>query len=154
MSNLEKHDATRGNKRVSRILLKIVLRSIPLVPAPDLFYELISELKSSKNTIDGKIEEANESLKQTSMLINEIEQILTERSKKLAVLREEVEKYSQLAEVEELQARAIVKQLEQAVSRGQARERWVSFIINLIAGTILFIFGIFASPFLTKLIGG
>ena len=152
MSNSEKQTLTGGSGRISKILLKILLRSLPLIPAPELFYELISELKISKKTMDSKIEEANESLKQTSRLIDEIEQILTERSKKLAVLREEVERYSKLAEVEESQARAIVYQLEKAVSKGHIKERWVSFIINIVAGLIIFFLGVFISPYLNNLL--
>lgn len=154
MSDSDPKTPTEYSGRVLRLLLKIFLRSIPIIPASALFYELITELKTSRNTIDQKIDEANESLRKTSSLIDEIEQILSERSQRLALLREEVARYSQLAEVEESRARPIVEQLERSVSKGKVQERWASFAINLIAGLILFFVGVFLSPYVNNLISG
>jgi len=132
--------------------MRALLRSMPILPGPEL-YDLIYDLKRSRNSIDEKIEKASQSLHETSELIEEIEQSLNERVEKLNSLREEVERYSQLAEVEEDKAQAIVKQLELTLNKGRNRERWVSLIINLIAGIIIFALGIFFGPTINKKLG-
>jgi ABC-type multidrug transport system fused ATPase/permease subunit len=125
---------------------------MPLLPGPEIV-NLIVDLKRSRTTIDEKIEKATQSLQEASLLIEDLEQSLTERAGKLNVLREEVEKYSQLAEVEENKANAIIQQLEVALNKGRNRERWVSLVINLIAGIIIFILGIFLGPSISKWLG-
>jgi hypothetical protein len=89
-------------------------------------------------------------LRKTSELINEIEEILNNRTQKLTILRQEVERYSQLAEVEEERAKAIVEQLELTLNKGKMQERWAGFAINIFAGLILFVFGVVFSPLLSQ----
>lgn len=85
--------------------------------------------------------------------MSELEQSLEERSEKMNFLRQEVERYSQLAEVEEEKAHAILQQLELTMNKGKNQERWVSLIINLVAGIIIFVLGILLSPSVSKLFG-
>lgn len=135
-------------------MIRAILGSLPfpIVSAPEI-YDLITDLQRSRDSIDAKIDEASESLKKTSELIDEIEQILTDRTQKLTTLRQEVERYSKLAEVEEDNARAIVQQLELALNKGKNQERWVGFIINIVAGLILFVVGVVFSPILSQWLG-
>lgn len=141
---------SRMRETTKRQIIRTLFRMLPLpLPAPEL-YDLIVDLKRSRTSLDEKIEEASESLKQTSELINEIEQILQERTMNLERLKTEVERYSQLADIEGEKAKALVEQLELALNKGKGQERWVNFAISIIAGLILFVFGVFASPKLTE----
>jgi hypothetical protein len=126
-------------------LLQILLRTLPGVPGPEI-YRLVVDLKGSRTSIDQKIEEAARSLQEASRLINDLEGTLAERAEKLNKLRTEVEKYSQLAEIEESKAKAIVQQFEAALARGRGTERWVSLAINLVAGLIIFALGVLLGP--------
>src|SRR5215813_14870964 len=108
-----------------------------------LIGDIIEELQRSRVSIDRKIELAAQSLQETSRLIAELDESLKERAEKLEQLRTEIERFSKLAEVEEGKARAVIQQLEISLNRGKNRERWVSLVINLIAGIIIFILGIF-----------
>jgi hypothetical protein len=137
-----------------RKIIRAALGSIPLpiIGAPEL-YDLITDLQRSRGSMDEKIYEASESLKKASELVDEIEQILTDRTTKLATLKQEVERYSKLAEVEEENAKAIVQQLEAALNKGKNQERWVGFIINIVAGLILFVVGVALSPALSQWLG-
>lgn len=141
-------------KSTQRKLIRAVLRILPfpIISAPEI-YDLITDLQRSRNSIDEKIDEASESLKKTYELVDEIEQILTDRTTKLTVLRQEVKRYSKLAEVEEENAKAIVQQLELALNKGKNQERWFGFFINIIAGLILFIVGVVFSPTVSQWFG-
>jgi len=132
--------------------LRVLLRSIPFIPAPEI-YDIIEGLKRSRVSMDEKIKKAYDSLQETSNLISDLEIDLKERTRKLLVLREECDRYSKLAEVEEEKVKALLQQLEFSLSKGKARERWVSFAINLAAGVIIFIIGILASPMIRRLLG-
>ncbi|MEO1445037.1 MAG: hypothetical protein AAFV46_02150 [Cyanobacteria bacterium J06635_11] len=125
-----------------------MLRSFPIPFLSPELYELIADLKQSRESIDVKIDEASDSLRKTAELIDEIEQNLKSRTQKLSALREELERYSALAEVEEEKARAIVQQIELATNSGKTKERWISFLINIGAGLLL---GLILSPAITML---
>ena len=133
-------------------IIRALLRSIPLLPGPEL-YDIIEDLKRSRTSIDEKIQRAYNSLQETSILINELEESLKERTEKLIFLRREYERYSKLAEVEEDKARALIQQLELSLGKTRNRERWVSLLISLIAGIIVFIVGILLSPIIRTWLG-
>ncbi len=138
---------------VSRSLFKLLLRSLPVVPGPELF-DLVKDLRRSRTSIDEKISNASRSLQEAATLVDDLERDLINRRDKLAQLREEVDRYSKLAEVEESKAAAIMKQLEVTLSRDRGRERWISLGINIIAGLILFLLGVVLGPKVTGLLNG
>jgi predicted nuclease with TOPRIM domain len=133
-------------------IIRALLRSLPLVPGPEL-YDIIEDLKRSRTSIDEKVQKAYDSLQETSRLIGELEESLKERTEKLNFLRQEYERYSKLAEVEEDKAKALIQQLELSLGKGRNRERWISLVINLIAGIFIFILGILLSPTIRTWIG-
>jgi predicted nuclease with TOPRIM domain len=141
-------------KSTKQKLIREALGSLPLpiIGGPEL-YDLITDLQRSRGSMDEKIDEASESLKKASELVDEIEQILTDRTTKLAVLKQEVERFSKLSEVEEENAKAIVQQLELTLNKGKNQERWVGFVINIVAGLILFVVGVVLSPALNQWLG-
>lgn len=133
-------------------IIRALLRSLPLVPGPE-FYDIIEDLKRSRTSIDEKVQKAYDSLQETSRFIGELEESLKERTEKLNFLRQEYERYSKLAEVEEDKAKALIQQLELSLGKGRNRERWISLVINFIAGIIIFILGILLSPIIRTWIG-
>lgn len=137
---------------LSKNLSRILLRMVPFVPGPEL-YDLLNDLTKSRTSLDQKITKAYDSLQETSTLISELEEGLKERVSKVEKLRQEYEHYSKLAEVEEENAKALVKQLEITIGKGKNRERIISLFLNLLAGLIVFVLGVFAGPYLTTWLG-
>jgi hypothetical protein len=105
-----------------------------ILPNPEDMRDLIT-------TIDERTKTAVDALKGASQLVSELENTLEERTIKLNTLRQEVEEYSALAAVEEEKAKVIIQRLELAINKGKGQERWVSLLINLAAGVILFVLG-------------
>lgn len=136
----------------TKYIMRALLRMFPLLPGPEL-YDIIKDLTQSRDSSSEKIEKAYNSLRETSKLISELEESLNERTKKLDILRKEYKRYSELAELGEIKARALIQQIEASLGKTRNREHWVSLIINLIAGIIVFIFGILLSPIIRTWLG-
>ena len=128
-------------------IVRLFLRTlpIPLFPGPEL-YDLVVDLRASRTEVETKVEEALESLRSASRLVSELEDTLQERTEKLEALRVEVDRMSELAAVEEEKAAPLLKELENLVDKGRGRERAVAFIINIIAGIVIFILGAVFGP--------
>jgi predicted RNase H-like nuclease (RuvC/YqgF family) len=139
-------------RSTAKRIMRVLLRPIPLLPAPEL-YDLIEDFRRSRTSIDEKIQKAFDSLQETTGLIGELEKSLKEKTKKLTSLRQEYERYSKLAEVEEEKAGALIQQLELSLGKGRKREYWVSLLINLTVGIIIFILGIWFSPIIRAWLG-
>jgi hypothetical protein len=108
--------------------------------------DIFEDLNESRTSIDNKIKKAYESLQNTSDLLEEIEILLVEKNKKLVTLREEYERLSALAQVEEDKAKAVIKQLESTLNKDRTREHWISFFLEIIAGLLVFFTGVLLSP--------
>jgi ABC-type multidrug transport system fused ATPase/permease subunit len=132
-------------KTLTNKITRIILRTMPIIPGPEL-YDLFIELKDGKKTINSKIEQAYKSLKETSSLVSDLETDLIERTEKVKELKETYEEYSKLAEIEEDKIQPLISQLEKTVGKSRNVERVVSFFINLFAGLVIFIIGIWAAP--------
>lgn len=131
---------------------RILLRMLPLAPGPEI-YDLIFDLSKLRTSPDEKVKKAYESLHETSTLISDLEDGLKERLEKVEKLKGEYDRYSALAEVEEDKAKALVAQLELTIGKGQPKERLISLFLNITAGIIVFIIGVFASPYVSKWLG-
>lgn len=131
--------------RLLNAIGKSLLNFIPLFPNGEL-HSIIKDLTKSKKSIDEKIEKALSSLNETSELINELETDLSNRVNKLNELKTTYERYSKLAEIEEEKIKPLMEQLEMTMGKGRNLERFVSFGINILAGLLLFVLGIWASP--------
>jgi hypothetical protein len=136
-------------RELLRAATRAVLRAIPVVGAPELL-DILEAAKRSRRSVDSKIEQAMAALQAASQLVDELETDLRDRTSRLNHLREEVDKYSKLAAIEEDKARALVVQLDSLLSRDRGRERWVSLAINLVAGLLIFVLGIVAGPRLAR----
>jgi predicted RNase H-like nuclease (RuvC/YqgF family) len=145
------------SKSVDRVqlfhrLARLVLRTIPFVPAPEL-YDLLTDLQKSRTELDGKVRRAVESLREASEVVAELETELSQQMGRTEHLREEYEKYSKLAQIEEEKAAALIRQLQQTVDKGKDSERWISFGINIVAGLIIFLVGVVLGPWLMRFLG-
>jgi predicted ribosome quality control (RQC) complex YloA/Tae2 family protein len=136
-------------EKLVKQMARALLRSIPLLPGPEL-YDIFDELRKSRTSLDRKVEQAATSLRETSDLISELESDLKERSEKIKILRDEIERYSKIAEVEEDKAKIILQEVQNTLNKGKNNERWVALGINLIAGILIFMLGIFVGPMLSK----
>jgi predicted RNase H-like nuclease (RuvC/YqgF family) len=137
-------------ERIIVKLLRALLDTIPFVTVSPEVYDIFEELRNSRKSLDRKVEQAAASLKETSNLISELEVDLKERSEKIKILRDEIERYSKIAEVEEDKAKVILQEVQTTLNKGKNIERWVALGINLIAGILIFILGIFTGPILSK----
>lgn len=133
----------RLRRRTKHLLLRALFRSLPIPLLTPELYDLIADLKQSRQSIDSKIEEASDSLRKTTELIREIEETLNSRAQNLSVLKDELERYSALSDIEEEKAKAVVEQIELATNKGKIKERWIGFLINIGAGLLL---GLILSP--------
>lgn len=86
-------------------------------------------------------------------MVSELEDGLKDRVTKVEKLKEEYDRYSALAEVEENKAKALVTQLELTIGKGKPRERIISLLLNIAAGILVFILGVFAGPHLKEWLG-
>ncbi len=134
---------------VRRRLWRLVLRSlpIPLIPGPEL-YDLLLELRQSRSDLDEQVSEAIESLQRSSQLVSQLEEGLRQRSERLNQLREEYERYSKLAEIEELKVEALIQQLEVTLGKERGRERWFEIAMNFFFGLVFFVAGALLSGLL------
>ncbi|RLC37219.1 MAG: hypothetical protein DRH33_06000 [Candidatus Nealsonbacteria bacterium] len=140
----------------TKYIIRGLLGTFSLGFGPDLFklsYDIIKDLKRSRTSSDEKIEKAYISLQETSKLIGELEESLNERTEKLNFLRKEYKRYSKLAEVGEDKAKALIQQLELSLGKTRNRGYWMGLLISLIAGIIVFIFGILLSPIIRTWLG-
>jgi hypothetical protein len=140
--------------RIPRItqdkLWRLLLRWIPLIPAPEI-YDLLRDVKRSQDDVDEQVTEALDSIRKTSKLVGQLEDSLKDRAMRLEELQKEHERYSQLAEMEANKAQALLTQIETTLGKNIGRERWISFGINLAAGLILFLLGVIVSDYLKHL---
>ena len=115
-----------------RKLWRLLLRSlpIPIIPSPEL-YDLLIDIRRSRSDLDQQVEEAIESLQQSSQLVSQLEQGLHEHSEKLNQLRNEYNRYSQLAEIEGKKVEALVQQLEVTLGKERGKDRWFDIVLNL-----------------------
>lgn len=114
---------------------------------------VLVDVRQSNITIEAKIRRASEAMRETSTPIGELEELLKEQPGRLTHLRGEVERYSRLASVGETKARALLHEVEITMDRGKGVERRVGFVIDVIAGPLLFVFGIWAGPHVTHWMG-
>ena len=127
-------------------MFRLFLRSIPIpfLPLPELL-DVVNALKRSRTDLDQQVTDAIESLHHSSELVSRLEDGLKERSIRLDKLREEHERYSRLAEIEEKKVEALVQQLEITLGKGRGRERLIALGLNFIVGLLFFVAGILLS---------
>lgn len=137
--------------KIAKEISQVMLLGFPFGRTTSDILGLVVTINSSQRDMDKQVEEAVQALTKSSELMSNLENSLTERAEKLSELKEEYERVSALAEITEKEGEAITKQLEMIVGNNRTRDRWMSFLINITAGLIIFVLGIFASDWIKTL---
>jgi len=132
-------------------ITRTLVKMMPMGRATNDILALVTKVNSSQRDLDRQVEEAVEALSTSTELISNLESSLEERAKKLKELKEEYQRVSSLAELTKQQGDAVAKTLEQTLGQAQNRERWIAFVINLFAGLIIFVLGVFSSDWVQEL---
>ncbi|OOY31613.1 hypothetical protein [Thioclava sp. F36-6] len=114
---------------------------------------LVGKINSSQRDLDQQVEEAVEALTTSTQLISNLEASLEQRARKLDELKEEYQRVASLAELTKEQGEAVAKTLEKTLGKSQNRERYIAFLINILAGLIIFVMGVFLSDWIQDLPG-
>ncbi len=144
MTGVEIQWKKKINPTTLRKLFRLILRYLPILPGPEI-YDLFVDIKRSRTDLDKQVETAIESLQLSTQLIDQLENNLQERAIKLGTLRDEYERYSELAEIEENKVGALVQQLEITLGKDRKKERAFSILLTFLFGLIFFLAGIFLS---------
>jgi len=131
---------------------RLFLRTIPLLPGPEI-YDLLKELQRSRGELGQKVKRAASALEDASILVAELEGELTTKVNQVEKLKAEYERYQQLATVEEGKAKALIEQVQLTLGAGRSRERWIALAINIAAGIIVFLLGVWLSPWIKMRLG-
>ena len=142
-----------SSRELTERLWVIVMRMLPFSTALPEVVSLVRDLTKQRTDLDAKIVKAHDALQETSTLFAELEHGLKDRVEKLEKIRADYEQYSKLAAVEEEKAKPIVQQIELTVGKGKGVERLISLGLNLLAGVIIFILGIYFGPKLATWLG-
>jgi len=124
--------------------------SIPIIPGIATY---ITEIKRSGEEIEDKISKVLSSLKDTSDLINELQDDIKTRTENVVKLKEEFDHYSKLTEIEQEKIQPLIKELDKAIAKSNKNEWVKGLAINLIAGLILLLVGYFANPIINDYFG-
>lgn len=146
----------RSRSEKLELVNKYLYRTVVKMFTPNVareFSYLLEDLTENEQSFSRKIDQAYDSLQDTSHLIERLETELDSKIKNITKLKEEYKRYSELAQIEEGKARALMSQLDISLNKGKVSERIIAFIINIVAGIILFVAGIWASPFVKEFIG-
>ena len=136
------------DKNVREKLFRAFLRSVPLFPAGPEVYDLLKTVRQSQNEFDKQVTDAVEGLQRTSELITALQEGVNERMSKLEQLKQDYDKYSELAQIEGKKAEALVKQIELVLGKEQRKERLIALAMHLGVGFIFFALGVTVSdPF-------
>lgn len=139
-------------RRVTKALEQILLRMVPFVPANE-FRALYKALTEQNSEIDRQVEDAIESIKRSSETVSRLESDLKDRMQRLQDLRSEHQRMSKLAEISQDQSAALIAILQSTIGRNATKERWIALLINLFAGTTIFLVGVVAGPSITRWLG-
>jgi hypothetical protein len=137
------------DQRTKDSLWKTMLRSIPLLPGPEI-YDVLSSIKKSQSDVDQQVVEAIESLRNTSALVSTLQQSVEERMTQLQKLREEHKRYSELAQIELEKAEPLLKQVERTLGKEQRKERWIALAMHVGVGFLFFVLGVVLSDSLKR----
>ncbi len=134
-------------QRLARVLKLILNASLEpfFTIASTATLDLLSDIKSRQRDFDTQVTEAVQSLRNTSTLISELQNGVEERMTKLQELRQEHDRYSQLAQIEATKAEALLKEIEKTLGKERKTERWVALAMHVGVGFLFFVLGVLLS---------
>ncbi len=131
-------------------LLRLLLRWVPIVPAPEI-YDLLRNVQKSQDDVEQQVAEAITAIENTSNLVTQLEASLKDRAQKLETLQQEHARYAELTKIELEKAKPLLAQVERSLGKNAGKERVIAFGINIAAGMLIFILGIVLSEPLQSL---
>ena len=131
---------------------RLFLHTIPILPGREI-YDLLKDLQTSRTELGEKVTRVATALENASKLVAELEAELATKVEQVDRLKTEYERYQQLATLEEGKAKALIEQLQLIIGAGRPRERWIALVINIVADIIVFILGVWLSPWIKTLFG-
>ena len=91
-------------------LLRLILRLVPFVPAPELF-DVFKAYAQKQRDIDQKVKAAVDAIAQSGELVDELEHTLKARQERLTRIQKEYSDLSELIKVTQPQADAVSNKL-------------------------------------------
>jgi hypothetical protein len=95
--------------------------------------------------VESKLRAAAEALEEANQYVQSTQLALKDQQKQIIAAQASYEHYRQLNATQKEQAQAFVAEMAAVISTSTRKERVWAFVINIIAGLILFIFGVVAS---------
>lgn len=136
-------------KANNEIGLNAILRAAGILLPFSTLIDISKTLEKNRSDLDAKIEVAHNSLEETSSVLKELEDTLVQNTKSLEKMKTEYERLSKLTEIEEKDAKVLLDEVSVTVNKGKTKERWISVIISLVTGLIIFVSGIWLGPIFT-----
>jgi hypothetical protein len=129
-------------------LWRIVWRTmLPMLPGAEI-YDLLKDIRTSQTAFDQQVTDAVDALRNASALISRLQEGVEERMAKLEQVRQEHDRYSELASIEAKKAEALLNQVETTMGKGQRKERWIALAMHVGVGFLFFFLGVvFSDPF-------
>lgn len=137
--------------RLIKGISSVIFKSLPFGRTADDIIQVVTRIRTSQKDLDKQVEEAVGALTKSTQLITSLEDSLGKRSDELEKLQKEYTRVSELASLTEEQSKAVAEQLELAVGRNRPKQLLAAFIINVAAGFLIFIIGVFASDWVKSL---
>jgi len=130
-------------------VITAILRTTGIFLPFSALSEISKKLEKDRSDLDAKIEVAHNSLEETSNVLKELEDTLVQNTKSLEKIKTEYERLSKLTQIEERDAKALLNEVTATVDKGKVKERWISVVISLVTGLIIFVLGIWLGPIIT-----
>lgn len=141
------YEVLRSLKEIFAGASKVIQISVPYSDLTVTLKKITKEVHQNRYSLEEKIQEANKALLQTSKVIQELEQELQKNVTNLNIAKEEYEKFSQLAQLKEGEAKAVATQIASSLDSGKWNERWFNIAVGFGFGLFFFILGIIATLF-------
>jgi predicted transcriptional regulator len=146
-------DQAKLKEALKEALTQAFLRSFLFIPANE-FKAVIDAIRKTETDIDKEVESAISSIRKSSELVSSLESRLSERSALLEKLKDEYKRLSELTSITKEQTAALSASIRDTIGVATRKERFVSLLINLAAGIIVFLLGVVFGPPLTRWLGG
>ena len=131
----------------------VVEHLVRATPTAGTLYDAFRTITTTKDELNSRVALAAAALSNASSVLADLQTTLSTQIRDVSFLQEEYKRYQALAAVEEGKARAVLAEVRSVVDEGKGRERWIALAINLVAGLVLFVLGVWLSPVVRKLLG-
>ena len=128
---------------ISNVFLAIIGKNIEIS-------KLNENVEKTNKTIEKKIEEAQESLVNTSKVINELNELIANNQKELKFVQSEYERFAALKKLSLEEAGPLLNEIDSTLKKDTKKNHFISFIISF----IFFLAGALFGPWIYNLFTG